>query len=114
VHTGTNGDLRALDAASGHQLWVRTDVRRIDADDEAPPLVADGLLYASGSDPALPADPGRHSDGWGLHALHAKTGALAWAMPVERMSGVRAAAGGGLVHLCVDRTLMTLRGPGTS
>ncbi|MFD3512362.1 PQQ-binding-like beta-propeller repeat protein [Streptomyces sp. NPDC058657] len=114
VHTGTQGDLRALDAVTGHQLWVRGDVCRIDADDAAPPLVADGLLYASGPDPALPAAPGRRSDGWGLHALDPRTGALEWAMPVERMGGVRAAAGGGLVHLCVGRELVTLRGPGAS
>ncbi|MFI0978986.1 serine/threonine-protein kinase [Streptomyces sp. NPDC021093] len=114
VHTGTNGDLRALDAATGHQRWARADVRRIDDDDEAPPLVADGLVYASGSDPSVVSTSTQHSDGWGLHALKAETGELVWAMPVDRMSKVRAAAGGGRVHLCVDRTLLTLRGPAGS
>ncbi|MFJ2742061.1 PQQ-binding-like beta-propeller repeat protein [Streptomyces sp. NPDC087440] len=111
VHTGDWGDLRALDAATGHQLWVRTDVRRLDDTAGVPPLVADGLLYASGSDPSRSADPARRSTGWGVHALDARTGRLAWAVPVARMSRVRAAAGGGLLHLCVDRTLLTLRGP---
>ncbi|MCX5201997.1 PQQ-binding-like beta-propeller repeat protein [Streptomyces sp. NBC_00237] len=114
VHTGTWGDLRALDAATGHQLWIRTDVRRLDDDNATPPLVSDGLLYASGSDPSLPADPDRRSTGWGVHALDARTGKLAWAVPVPRLSRVRTAAGGGLLHLCVDRTLMTLRGPGAA
>ncbi|MGW7414223.1 protein kinase domain-containing protein [Streptomyces sp. NPDC054863] len=114
VHTGTNGDLRALDAATGHERWARADVRRIDDDDEAPPLVADGLVYASGSDPSVAPKPGQRSDGWGLHALKAETGELVWAMPVDRMSKVVAAAGGGRVHLCVDRTLLTLRGPAGS
>ncbi|MEU8888372.1 serine/threonine-protein kinase [Streptomyces sp. NPDC048442] len=111
VHTGTHGDLRALDAATGRERWARSDVRRIDDDDETPPLVADGLVYASGSDPSVAAHSAEHSDGWGLHALNAETGKLVWAMPVDRMSKVRAAAGGGRVHLCVDRTLLTLRGP---
>ncbi|CAM5649305.1 hypothetical protein GCM10010329_10020 [Streptomyces spiroverticillatus] len=114
VHTGDWGDLRALDAATGHQLWVRTDVRRLDDSEGTPPLVSGGLLYASGSDPSLPADSGRRSTGWGVHALDARTGKLAWAVPVPRLSRVRSAAGGGLLHLCVDRTLLTLRGPGAA
>ncbi|MFF0746127.1 PQQ-binding-like beta-propeller repeat protein [Streptomyces sp. NPDC004111] len=111
VHTASAADLRALDAATGHQLWVRTDVHRLDADTAAPPLVADGLLYAAGPAPAPGAGSGRRADGWGLYALDARTGATVWATPVERMSGVRAAAGGGLAHLRAGRTLLTLRGP---
>ncbi len=114
VHTGGGGDLRALDAATGHQVWMRTDVRRLDDGDDAVPLVSGGLLYASGSDPSVPAADGSRPTGWGVHALDARTGKLVWAVPVERMSGVRAAAGGGLLHLCVGRTLLTLRGPGAA
>ncbi|GAA3490164.1 protein kinase domain-containing protein [Streptomyces cremeus] len=113
VHAG-GGDLRALDAATGHQVWMRTDVRRLDDGDDAVPLVSGGLLYAAGSDPSVPAADGGRSTGWGVHALDPRTGKLVWAVPVERMSGVQAAAGGGLLHLCVGRTLLTLRGPGAA
>ncbi|MFJ6698485.1 PQQ-binding-like beta-propeller repeat protein [Streptomyces sp. NPDC091272] len=110
VHTGSQGDLRALDAATGRERWVRTDVRRVDGAEGAPPLVADGLLYASGPDPSATGSPGLHR-AWGLHALDARTGAPVWAAPVEGLTGARAVAGGGLVHLYLAGTVRTLRGP---
>ncbi|MEU0686464.1 protein kinase domain-containing protein [Streptomyces uncialis] len=110
VHFGTDGGgLGALDADGGDVRWRRRDVAPL-AEDTNMPLVADGLVYAAGPDPAATAASGGRP-GWGVHALDAATGDSVWAAPVERFGTVRAAAGDGVVHVWATGTVHTLGGP---
>ncbi|MGW2229809.1 protein kinase domain-containing protein [Streptomyces formicae] len=94
--------IEALDARTGRRRWSRPGYEWIE---EGVPLVSDGLVLVSG-----PEQGG--GGAWGVHALKAGTGEVAWAAPVPAASPMTlAAAGGGLVHVCADRTLHTLRGP---
>lgn len=111
VHFGTDsGGLGALDADGGAVRWRRHDVAPL-AEGTNVPLVADGLVYAAGPDPAATATPGGGRPGWGVHALDAATGDTVWAAPVERFDTVRAAAGDGVVHVWATGTVHTLGGP---
>ncbi|MFJ4773226.1 protein kinase [Streptomyces uncialis] len=111
VHFGTDdGGLGALDADGGAVRWRRHDVAPL-AEDTNVPLVADGLVYAAGPDPAATATSGGGRPGWGVHALDAATGDTVWAAPVERFDTVRAAAGDGVVHVWATGTVHTLGGP---
>ncbi|WP_329561637.1 protein kinase [Streptomyces uncialis] len=111
VHFGTDGGgLGALDVDGGAVRWRRHDVAPL-AEDSNVPLVADGLMYAAGPDPAVRETPGGGRPGWGVHALDAATGDTVWAAPVERFDTVRAAAGDGVVHVWATGTVHTLGGP---
>lgn len=102
VIAGGPGGIEALDARTGRRRWSRPGYEWIE---EGVPLVSDGLVLVSGP------EQGRGGT-WGVHALKAGTGEVAWAAPVPAASPMTlAAAGGGLVHVCADRTLHTLRGP---
>lgn len=114
VHAATPGGVTALDARSGRVRWSRTDVGRLASDDgsvdDGPPLVADGTLYATGPEPGREAKSGEDAL-WGVHALDALRERRLWSVPVEADGPFRAAAGGGLLHVCADGTVQTFTGP---
>ncbi|MGP9021504.1 protein kinase domain-containing protein [Streptomyces sp. BR1] len=99
VHAGSPTELCALDATTGRTRWLRTDVARITAPGSTSPLLANGHLYATGTD--QPA----------LHALDPATGKPVWAAPFERHGEVYGAAGDDLVHIYTGTTLTTFRAP---
>nr|WP_233842020.1 PQQ-binding-like beta-propeller repeat protein [Streptomyces microflavus] len=111
VHTAGPGGVDALDARSGRTRWSSTDVGRLPGGEEdGPPLVADGTLYASGPQPGSGEKAGEGAR-WGVHALDAARGRVLWSMPVESAGAPSAAAGGGLLHVYADGTVQTFTGP---
>ncbi|WP_179893722.1 PQQ-binding-like beta-propeller repeat protein, partial [Streptomyces sp. rh195] len=115
VHAATTpGGVTALDARSGRVRWSRTDLGRLASDDDGvddgPPLVAGGTLYATGPEPGREAKSWRDAF-WGVHALDALRERRLWSAPVEADGPLRAAAGGGLLHVCADGTVQTFTGP---
>ncbi|MFJ2772902.1 protein kinase [Streptomyces sp. NPDC087300] len=105
VFTAGPGGVEALDAGTGRRRWSRPGFRWIG---NGTPLVSDGLVLVAGPEPEGAADGGV----WGVYALKARTGDVAWAAPVPAASHMSlATAHDGLVHVCADRTLHTLRGP---
>ncbi|MBK5996911.1 PQQ-binding-like beta-propeller repeat protein, partial [Streptomyces sp. MBT58] len=111
VHTAGPGGVDALDARSGRTRWSSTDVGRLPGGEEdGPPLVADGTLYASGPQPGSGEKAGEGAR-WGVHALDAARGRLLWSMPVESAGAPSAAAGGALLHVYADGTVQTFTGP---
>lgn len=111
VHTAGPGGVDALDAKSGRARWSSTDVGRLPGGEEdGPPLVADGTLYASGPQPGSGEKAGEGAR-WGVHALDAARGRRLWSMPVESTGAPSAAAGGGLLHVYADGTVQTFTGP---
>ncbi|WP_206188604.1 PQQ-binding-like beta-propeller repeat protein, partial [Streptomyces kanamyceticus] len=99
------GGVEALDADTGRKRWSRPGYEWIE---DGVPLVSDGLVLVSGPEPGGAADGGA----WGVHALRARTGEVAWAAPVPAASRMTlAAAHDGLLHICADRTLHTIRAP---
>ncbi|MFD5904281.1 PQQ-binding-like beta-propeller repeat protein [Streptomyces microflavus] len=111
VHTAGPGGVDALDARSGRARWSSTDVGRLPGGEEnGPPLVADGTLYASGPQPGSGEKAGEGAR-WGVHALDAARGHRLWSMPVESAGAPSAAAGGGLLHVYADGTVQTFTGP---
>ncbi|MBV7249044.1 protein kinase [Streptomyces sp. MW-W600-10] len=116
VYAATPDGVTALDARSGRIRWSRTDIGRLDGDDgssveaDGPPLVADGTLYASGPQPGGGEKAGEGAR-WGVHALDPARNRRLWSVPVEADGALRAAAGGGLLHVCVGGTVQTFTGP---
>ncbi|MEU5953102.1 PQQ-binding-like beta-propeller repeat protein [Streptomyces sp. NPDC047525] len=101
------GRLRGFNATSGEPRWMLDNVRELAAGDNSP-LVADGLLYVAGPRPGASGEPT-----WGLRALDPGTGATVWAVALDDIADVDAAAArDGLVHLWAGGTLHTISGPG--
>ncbi|MFJ9113314.1 PQQ-binding-like beta-propeller repeat protein [Streptomyces sp. NPDC102283] len=116
VHAATAGGVTALDARSGRVRWRCPDVGRLASGggdggiDDAPPLVADGTLYATGPEPGREKKLGEGAF-WGVHALDALRERRLWSVPVEEDGPFLAAAGGGLLHVCAGGTVQTFTGP---
>ncbi|WP_408054458.1 protein kinase domain-containing protein [Streptomyces sp. CMC78] len=116
VYAATPGRVTALGARSGRIRWSRGDIGRLAGDDgssveaDGPPLVADGTLYATGPRPGGGEKAGEGAR-WGVHALDAVHNRRLWSVPVEADGALRAAAGGGLLHVCVGGTVRTFTGP---
>ncbi|MFC9480598.1 protein kinase domain-containing protein [Streptomyces griseus] len=116
VYAATPGRVTALDARSGRIRWSRGDIGRLAGDDggsveaDGPPLVADGTLYATGPRPGGGEKAGEGAR-WGVHALDAVHNRRLWSVPVEADGALRAAAGGGLLHVCVGGTVRTFTRP---
>ncbi|MFD9910426.1 protein kinase [Streptomyces sp. NPDC059063] len=115
----TGDGVSAYDAEAGGGLrWTRSGVSELAASDGSLLTwgedagrgtgAAAAYAYVAGPEPGTRGGPG-----WGLHALDVRTGRTAWAVELDAIGAVRAAAaGGGLVHLLADGTLRTVRAPG--
>ena len=81
--TSADGDLHALDAATGDQLWTFTAPTAFNF---SPPAVVDGTVYVADSD-------------GNLYAIDAATGAVTWTLPLGSTVVSPPAIANGIVYV---------------